>query len=298
MELITGFWQYLIIFILSAVLIYGILRHMLSISPHGSSANAIPNAKRRYFFWEVYHSPKLQRFLAANSFKEANQLLLQANFRSPNRMIYFYLVKFLLLAMGCFAVVMFADLMPQSIISFVIILPVFIFLWFLPEMILKKIKIAYQFKVKSGMQIFLELLIICLDVGYSIEDSFKLLSKTLAFDRPELAFELAHTAEDLRLQQNRQLAWQNLKMRTDFTEIHSLIRTLQQHEDTGTSLKLSLHKQAEHMRKVRFSDAEKRAAKIPSFLATIVGLIYFPIILLIVAVPLLLYTNQLVNAFF
>jgi len=255
---------------------------------------------RGFFLWRSYHSPDLQKLLHVNRFAELNRLLSQANWRSQYALLRYFFLRMLFVGSALYLIYYLIrhNFIANAFIILFSTLLLFYIAWKLPTLILQILKKRYQQKLRFGLSGLIELLVICFDTGYSIDKSLLLVAKTLARDHPEISNELIITTEDMRLQPARAQAWQNFTDRTDIPEIHSLIRTLQQHEQTGSPLAKSLQTQADYLRKSRMANAEKRAMRIPAFMSLTVGLFFFPIMIVIVVVPLAIYFSNLFSEIF
>lgn len=157
--------------------------------------------------------------------------------------------------------------------------------WFVPL-----IYIAHAVKqrtkaVKSGLPDALELLVVCVEAGLSLEDGLERVVTELSRSQPALADELALTLADLRILPSRDQALLNFAERIDIPNVRSVVTTLAQTLRYGTPLAQSLRVVAAEMRNDYLIDLEERANRLPAYLTLPVIMFLMPTIFLIVGGP-------------
>jgi tight adherence protein C len=157
--------------------------------------------------------------------------------------------------------------------------------WFLPMFL-----IAYGVKqrtkaVRSGLPDALELLVVCVEAGLSLEDGLGRVVNELQRSQPALADELGLTLADLRILPSRDQALTNLADRVDVPSVRSVVTTLTQTLRYGTPLAQSLRVVASEMRNDFLIEMEERANRLPAYLTLPVMLFLMPTIFLIVGGP-------------
>jgi tight adherence protein C len=113
----------------------------------------------------------------------------------------------------------------------------------------------------SIMQAFpdsLDLLLICVEAGMSIEAAFQKVAAEIGSSSIELAEELSLTTAELSFLQDRRMAYENLAMRTNHPGVKSVATALVQAERYGTPLGQALRVMAKENRDMRMSAAEKK----------------------------------------
>jgi len=166
--------------------------------------------------------------------------------------------------------------------------------WFLPMML-----IAYSVKqrakvVRSGLPDALELLVVCVEAGLSLEDGLDRVVNELRRSQPALADELGLTLADLKILPSREQALTNFAERVDVPSVRSVVTTLAQTLRYGTPLAQSLRVVAAEMRNDYLVELEERANRLPAYLTLPVILFLMPTIFLIVGGPAAL---RLLDAF-
>jgi tight adherence protein C len=139
--------------------------------------------------------------------------------------------------------------------------------------------------VSSGLPDALELLVVCVEAGLSLEDGLDRVVDELARSQPALTEELALTSADLKILPSRDQALANFAARVDIPTVRSVITTLSQTLRYGTPLAQSLRVVAAEMRSDSLIKLEEQANKLPALLTLPVIVFLMPTIFLIVGGP-------------
>ncbi len=131
----------------------------------------------------------------------------------------------------------------------------------------------------------LDLLLICVESGMSIEAAFKKVSQEIGSQSVALAEELTLTTAELSYLQDRKMAYENLAKRTDLEGVKSVCMALQQAERYGTPLGQTLRVMAQENRDMRMSEAEKKAAALPPKLTVPMILFFLPVLFIVILGP-------------
>lgn len=157
--------------------------------------------------------------------------------------------------------------------------------WFVPLLLVRRAVKQRTRAVKSGLPDALELLVVCVEAGLSLEDGLDRVVTELGRSQPALADELALTLADLRILPSRDQALLNFAERIDIPNVRSVVTTLAQTLRYGTPLAQSLRVVASEMRNDYLIDLEERANRLPAYLTLPVILFLMPTIFLIVGGP-------------
>ena len=130
----------------------------------------------------------------------------------------------------------------------------------LPLLFLKNRIARRQLSIKRAFPDTLDLLLICVESGMSIEAAFKKVSEEIGSQSMALAEELTLTTAELSYLPDRRSAYENLAKRTDLDGVKGVCMALQQAERYGTPLGNALRVMAQENRDMRMSEAEKKAA--------------------------------------
>ncbi|MFN3312298.1 MAG: type II secretion system F family protein [Hyphomonas sp.] len=145
-----------------------------------------------------------------------------------------------------------------------------------------------QKRQKSIMRAFpdsLDMLLICVEAGMSIEMGFNKVSQEIGTASPELAEEFGITVAELSYLPDRRLAYENLANRTGHEGVKAVCMALGQGERYGTPLGDALRMMAKENREMRMSEAEKKAAALPAQLTVPMILFFLPVLFLVVLGP-------------
>jgi tight adherence protein C len=133
---------------------------------------------------------------------------------------------------------------------------------------------ARQRQLRLGLPEALDLIVICVEAGLSIDKATMRTSEELRISQPAIADELNLVYLEQRAGRPRAEAWKHFGDRTDVDTVRSLASILIQADKFGTSIGKTLRTYAETLRTRRRQDAEEQAAK------TTVKLV-FPLVLFI-----------------
>jgi tight adherence protein C len=132
----------------------------------------------------------------------------------------------------------------------------------IPGFILHRKILNRQKAISNGLPDALDLLIICLEAGSSLDQGLLKASEELALPHPALAEELKILIAETRAGKPRIEAFRNLADRTGVDDVRALVSMLVQTDRFGTSVGQALRTHAETSRTKRRQRAEERAAKI------------------------------------
>jgi tight adherence protein C len=155
----------------------------------------------------------------------------------------------------------------------------------LPWFMLKNKIQRRQTQIKRAFPDSLDLLLICVESGMSIEAAFKKVAEQIGAQSVALAEELTLTTAELSYLPDRRQAYDNLAKRTDLDGVKSVCMALQQSERYGTPMAQSLRVMAQENRDMRMSEAEKKAAALPPKLTVPMILFFLPVLFVVILGP-------------
>ncbi len=131
----------------------------------------------------------------------------------------------------------------------------------------------------------LDLLLICVESGMSLEAAFKRVSDEIGSQSIELAEELTLSTAELSYLPDRRQAFENFAKRVPLEGVKSLCMALQQSERFGTPMATTLRVLAQENRDQRMTAAEKKAAALPPQLTVPMILFFLPVLFVVILGP-------------
>ena len=157
--------------------------------------------------------------------------------------------------------------------------------FFAPELWLSRKIRQRQKAIRNGLPDALDLLIVCLEAGSSLDQSILKASVELEVAHPALADELKVITTEIRAGKPRMEALRNFADRTKVADVRALVSMLVQTDRFGTSVAQALRTHAETSRTKRRQRAEERAAKIGVKLVFPLVFLLFPALYVVILGP-------------
>lgn len=154
-----------------------------------------------------------------------------------------------------------------------------------PDMLLGHLIKRRQNKVRRGLPDALDLMVICLEAGLSLDQALKRTAEDLAQAHPALCDELKIVVLEQRAGRPRTDCWRHMAERTDVDVVRNLVSVLVQAEQFGTSVARTLRIHADNLRTQRIQKVEEMAAKTTVKLVFPLVLFIFPSLFLVVLGP-------------
>jgi tight adherence protein C len=154
-----------------------------------------------------------------------------------------------------------------------------------PMLFLRNAISKRQLSIRRAFPDSLDLLLICIESGMSIEAAFRKVSIEIVTQSVALSEEFTLTTAELSYLQDRKVAYENLARRTGVDGVKSVCLALQQSERYGTPLGQSLRVMAQENRDMRMNEAEKKAAGLPPKLTVPMILFFLPVLFVVILGP-------------
>ncbi|WP_061938446.1 type II secretion system F family protein [Aureimonas sp. AU22] len=138
----------------------------------------------------------------------------------------------------------------------------------------------------------LDLLLICVESGNSIEAAFRRVADEIGIQSIELAEELVLVCAELSYLPERRQAYENLVSRTGMESVRAVSTALIQAERYGTPLGVALRTMAQESRDSRMMLAEKKAAALPPKLTVPMILFFLPVLFAVIIGPAIIQIMQ------
>jgi len=215
--------------------------------------------------------------------------LAQAGFRGPRPVTTFYFFRFV--APFVFAAVVgiylnvvngFGMLPIQKLCACVAALAVG---YYAPNVYISNIAQKRRESIVAAFPDSLDLLLICVESGMSIEAAIQKVGAEVGSSSMELAEELSLLTAELSYLPERRQAYENLARRTNHPGIKSVVTAMIQAERYGTPLGTALRVMAKENRDLRLSAAEKKAAALPAQLTVPMIMFFLPVLFIMILGP-------------
>ena len=157
--------------------------------------------------------------------------------------------------------------------------------FYLPNIFISNLIQRRQKSIKRVFPNSLDLLLICVQAGMSIESAMNKVATEIASRSLELAEEFSLTTAELSYLQERRLAFENLGKRTGLAVVRAVGTSLTQAERYGTAISQALRVLAKESRDMRMAEAEKKAAALPPKLTVPMILFFLPVLFIVILGP-------------
>jgi tight adherence protein C len=223
---------------------------------------------------------------------KAREMLTMAGYRAPSAettFLFFRLVTPIVLFLASIAYLfVLVDVQKSPIFKLGVCVGMLLLGVKAPELFLKNQAAKRQLSMKRAFPDALDLLLICVESGMSIEHAFRKVSGEIATQSLPLAEEFTLTTAELSYLPDRRQAYENLANRTGLESIKSVVTALNQAEKYGTPLGTALRVLAQESRDQRMTEAEKKAAALPPKLTVPMILFFLPVLFVVIMTPALI----------
>lgn len=252
----------------------------------GSSIRQRKGQSRAELMKKVLHALKLDEALSSKDLKEQ---LAQAGYRSQNALIVFTFTR-VAMGLGLFVLAVLTISMWKD---FPYPLPVKALMmafgavigFYLPKVFISNSAQKRQTELNRGFADALDLMVICVEGGLSVEAAFDRVTNEIANKSPSLAQEFGLTSAELAYLGDRHKAYANFADRTGLPAIKSLSTTLIQSEKYGTPVGQALKVLSQERRQARMAAAEKKGASLPAKLTVPMIIFFLPPLFMVVIGP-------------
>ncbi len=157
--------------------------------------------------------------------------------------------------------------------------------FYLPVIFVSNALQKRQQSIKRAFPDSLDLLLICVESGMSIEIAFRRVSEEIGSQSLALAEELSLTTAELSFLSDRRQAYENLANRTGLDGVKAVCLALIQSERYGTPLGQTLRVLSQENRDMRMNEAEKKAAALPPKLTVPMIVFFLPVLFAVIMAP-------------
>ncbi len=157
--------------------------------------------------------------------------------------------------------------------------------FYLPIFFINKVKSARQLSITKAWPDALDLCLICVESGMTIESAFRKVAAEIGAQSMPLAEELLLTTAELSYLPDRRTAFNNLTERTGLDAVKNVVLSLGQAEKYGTPLSQALRVLSRENRDDRMNKAEKKAAALPPKLTVPMMVCFMPVLFCVILGP-------------
>ena len=237
---------------------------------------------------KMLEDPKVAEKLAQAGFRGPKPLNRFYFFRFASPFIFFALVGLYLFVFNDFGLPLMARVtatMAAAVIGF-----------YAPNIYLSNVIAKRQQSIMQAFPDALDLLLICVEAGMSIESAIQKVSQEIGGSSIELAEELSLLSAELSYLPERRQAYEGLAKRTNHAGVKSVATAMVQAEQYGTPLGSALRTMAKENRDLRMSAAEKKAAALPAKLTVPMILFFLPVLFVVILGPAIINIQDTMKA--
>ncbi|WP_330082985.1 type II secretion system F family protein [Methylocystis iwaonis] len=161
-----------------------------------------------------------------------------------------------------------------------------------PEVFISNTIANRQQSMQRAFPDALDLMLICVESGMSIEHAFRKVGQEIGVQSLPLAEEFALATAELSYLPDRRTAYINLAARTGLDGVKQISTVLIQAEKYGTPLGQALRITAQESRDNRLMEAEKKAAALPPKLTVPMIIFFLPVLMVVVLAPAAIQVMQ------
>jgi tight adherence protein C len=210
------------------------------------------------------------------------QRLIHAGYRKETAVNIFYGAKVIAPAVLCLLVTVTGIAKSNPFFIYIACLGVG---YLVPDFVLGKIISNRQASIRRGLPDVLDMLVICVEAGLSLDQATARTAEELHHAQPILSDELGVVALEQRAGSARADAWKHLADRTGVDVVRNLVSMLVQSEQFGTSIAKTLRVHSDTLRQKRVQEIEEKAAKLSVKLLFPLVLFIFPALFVVVLGP-------------
>lgn len=168
--------------------------------------------------------------------------------------------------------------------------------YYAPNLYLKNLADKRRGKIMQAFPDSLDMMLICVESGMSIEMALGRVGQEIAPASVELAEEFALTTAELSYLPERRMAYENLARRANHPGVKAVAMALTQAEKYGTPVGQALRVMAKENRELRLSEAEKKAASLPPKLTVPMIVFFLPVLFAVIIGPAIIQVNEILGA--
>ena len=167
--------------------------------------------------------------------------------------------------------------------------------FYLPDLFVNNMIARRQQSIMRAFPDALDLMLICVESGMSIETAFTRVAGEIGAQSAELAEEFALTTAELSYLPDRRQAFDNLAKRCGHDGVKAVATALNQAEKYGTPLGQALRVTATENREMRMQEAERKAASLPAKLTVPMIIFFLPCLFVVIMGPAIITIKRMMH---
>ncbi len=244
---------------------------------------------------------KYAQFLEPQDEKELSAIrmkLLQAGYRTKDAVRYFYFAQFTLgiglLVAGVTYFLLFIgkeQATTQQMLMY--ILGPGIVGYMGPKYWITRRVEARKEEITSGFPDALDMMLVCVEAGQSMDQSIVRVGRELRASYPNLADEFEIVSHEMKAGKDKSMVLSDMSERCGVQDVSSFVTVLSQSQTFGTSISDALRIYADEMRDKRVMRAEEKANKLPTKMTLTTMMFTVPPLLIILVGPSVVGITQM-----
>lgn len=225
--------------------------------------------------------------------------MVQAGFRGPRPLTTFYFFRFatpfifmLLTALYLFLINDFGLILTHKLGALVFAAAAG---FYAPNIYVQNRIASRRQSIVAAFPDSLDLLLICVESGMSIEAAIQKVSQEVGSQSIELAEELSLLSAELSYLPDRRMAYDGMAKRTNHPGIRAVATAMTQAETYGTPLGNALRIMAKENRDLRLAAAEKKAAALPAQLTVPMIIFFLPVLFVVILGPAIINIQDMMK---
>ena len=233
----------------------------------------------------------LERFKLTNMLESENskEKLASAGYRGQAPLIAFmffrFVMPFVVFVLALFYLFVITNLDYSTMTKICIAVAGALLGYYLPDVFVSNAITRRQQSIMRAFPDALDLMLICVESGMSIESAFTRVASEIGTQSGELAEELGLTTAELSYLPDRRQAFDNLAKRCGHAGVKSVAVALNQAEKYGTPMGQALRVTATENREMRMAEAERKAASLPAKLTVPMIVFFLPCLFIVILGP-------------
>jgi tight adherence protein C len=244
----------------------------------------------------------VDRFNLAKHLEDPNAVdkMAQAGFRGAQPITTFYFFRlslpFLFMLLAAIYLFFINDLGQPVVLRLCMLVFPFAAGFYMPNIFLENRIAARRQSIVQAFPDSLDLLLICVESGMSIEAAIQKVSQEVGTQSIELAEELSLLSAELSYLPDRRMAYEGLSRRVNHPGIRAVATAMTQAETYGTPLGNALRIMAKENRDLRLAAAEKKAAALPAKLTVPMIIFFLPVLFAVILGPAIMSVMDIMKS--